>query len=94
MTVAELEYWAEVRQWGAPSRSRLRAMLTRYVIHFPDSDTCLIWARVKDAAHRAGRQIETADAWIAATALTYNIPLVTHNPGDYAGVPGLTLLTG
>jgi len=40
-----------------------------------------------------GRRLETADAWIAATAVLYDAPLVTHNASDYAGVPGLKLLT-
>ena len=30
---------------------------------------------------------------IAATALAMGVPLVTHNPDDYAGVVGLTVLT-
>lgn len=41
----------------------------------------------------SGRPIGPADAWIAATALFLSAPLVTHNPADYGGVPGLTLLT-
>jgi predicted nucleic acid-binding protein len=43
------------------------------------------------AARRNGRRIETADAWIAATALLYDVPLLTHNKADYLGVPGLRL---
>ena len=45
------------------------------------------------AAQAAGRRIETADAWIAATALLYDAPLVTHNVSDYLGVPGLKLIS-
>jgi predicted nucleic acid-binding protein len=45
------------------------------------------------AARRAGRRPETADAWIAATALLYDAPLITHNAGDYLGVPGLRVIT-
>lgn len=41
------------------------------------------------AARKNGRRIETADAWVAATALLYDAPLLTHNKSDYAGVPGL-----
>jgi len=37
--------------------------------------------------------LETADAWIAATALLYDAPLITHDAGDYLGVPGLKLIT-
>jgi predicted nucleic acid-binding protein len=44
------------------------------------------------AARRNGRRIETADAWIAATALLLDAPLLTHNKADYLGVPGLRLI--
>jgi len=30
---------------------------------------------------------------MAATALALDIPLVTHNPGDYAGVDGLKVVS-
>lgn len=45
------------------------------------------------AAQAAGRRIECADAWVAATALLYGVPLVTHNRNDYLGVAGLTLIS-
>ena len=54
---------------------------------------CLKWAEVTVAAQRNGRRIECADAWIAATALLYDLPLITHNRGDYLGVPGLTIIS-
>ena len=56
-------------------------------------DLCRKWAEVTVAAQAAGRRIECADAWIAATALLYAVPLVTHNRSDYLGVPGLTLIS-
>jgi predicted nucleic acid-binding protein len=43
--------------------------------------------RVHDGS--CGRGIETADAWIAATALLYDAPLLTHDKSDYASVPSL-----
>jgi predicted nucleic acid-binding protein len=33
------------------------------------------------------------DAWVAATALAYGLPLVTNNPSDYTGVAGLTVIS-
>jgi hypothetical protein len=38
---------------------------------------------------RQGRRVETADAWIAATALLYDCPLLTHNKPDYLGMAAL-----
>jgi predicted nucleic acid-binding protein len=38
---------------------------------------------------KIGRPISVGDAWIAATALAYNAPLVTHNPDDFLNVPNL-----
>ena len=43
-------------------------------------------------ARSQGRRIEVADAWIAATALLYDAPLVTNNPGDYVGVAAIKIL--
>jgi predicted nucleic acid-binding protein len=51
------------------------------------------WAEVMDSADKAGLPMGVADAWIAATALTLNSPLVTHNAADFRGIPGLTILT-
>jgi predicted nucleic acid-binding protein len=34
-----------------------------------------------------------ADAWIAAVALQYGYDLVTHNPRDFQGIAGLTIIT-
>ena len=33
------------------------------------------------------------DGWIAATAVLYDAPLITHNANDYLGVPGLRVIT-
>lgn len=50
---------------------------------------CTKWAEVMVAAETSGRRIDCADAWIAATALLADVPLVTHNRADYLGVPDL-----
>jgi predicted nucleic acid-binding protein len=54
-------------------------------------DLVLKWAEVMVTARQSGLRIETADAWIAATALLCNAPLLTHNKSDYAGVLDLQL---
>jgi tRNA(fMet)-specific endonuclease VapC len=93
MTAAELDLWALRHRWGEARKARMEQHLRRFVLYPFDRDLCLKWAEVADSARRSGRPIQTADAWIAATALLAGVPLVTHNPGDYSGVSGLTVLS-
>jgi predicted nucleic acid-binding protein len=93
MSVAELDEWAEGRQWGQPRRDRLERDLARFVIHYADRHLCRLWAEVRVGAEKKGRPIDKADACVAATALALGVELVTHNPTDYAGVDGLKILT-
>lgn len=46
---------------------------------------------------RQARKLSLGDALVAATALVFGRELLTHNPKDFAGVPGLVVsdpLTG
>src|SRR5260370_1453362 len=80
---------------GLPRRApeELDAHLASFTVFPYDRDLCRWWAAVSAEARRAGRPIQCADAWIAATALLYGVPLVTHNPNDYAGVSSLVLIS-
>ena len=89
MTEAELEQWALLANWSEKRVVWLRLFLSRFVVVPSSHDLVLKWAEAMVAARKNGRRIETADAWIAATALLYDAPLLTHNKADYLGVPGL-----
>ena len=93
MTVAELERWAIARRWGEKRKRRMEAHLGKFLVQHSNRPLCVKWAEATQGAEAANRPIRAADAWIAATALLHNIPLVTHNAKDYAGVPGLTVIT-
>lgn len=67
------------------------ARLSDYTMIYANEAVCQRWARVR--FERRHQPISVDDAWIAATALAYNIPLVTHNPADFAGIAGLRVLT-
>lgn len=43
-------------------------------------------------ALRRARRIKIPDAVIAATALVYDLTLVTHNTSDFEGIPSLRLI--
>ena len=93
MTVAELDRWALEARWGEARRTRVREYVERFVVFPYDRELCTKWAEVTVAAQSAGRRIECADAWVAATALLSRAPLLTHNRRDYLGVPGLALIS-
>jgi len=93
MTVAELDRWSIQRRWGPARQEQLAAFLEQFVLVLPDRALCRTWADVVDGARRQGRPIATADAWIAATAVALDLPLLTHNTADYAGATALRLLS-
>lgn len=93
ITLAEIEYGMEAKNWGAARRDLMHRFLTRFTLLLPDVETARAWARIKNGCEKKGRPIAFADAWIAAAALQLNVPLVTHNSSDYRAVEKLTILT-
>jgi len=59
---------------------------------FADENTCFHWADIVSDGRSAGRSITTADAWIAATAIQWDLPLVTADYRDFEHVRALTLV--
>jgi tRNA(fMet)-specific endonuclease VapC len=94
ITEAELERWILQAQWGPERIVRFRSYMRRFVSVPSSRDLIVKWAEAMVRARSQGRRIEVADAWIAATALLYDAPLVTNNPGDYVGVAAVKLLPG
>ena len=93
ITLAEIEYGMEVKNWGAGRRDLMRRFLARFTTLLPDAETAQVWARIKSGCEKKGRPITFADAWIAAAALQLNVPLATHNASDFGAVDGLMILT-
>ena len=93
MTLAELERWTLAASWGERKRQHLMKYLSRYTVYPVSALLCRKWAEVVDGARRRGRPIATSDAWIAATATLLDVPLLTHNAGDFESEPGLNLIS-
>lgn len=93
MSVAELDFWANFRNWGSKRRADLAAFLEPYTIINSDRSLCQVWADIRSQVSRDGYHIDSADCWIAATALQYSIPLATHNEGHFIHVNGLKILS-
>jgi len=92
MSRAELLLWPIANDWGSARRSTLDQHLALYLTLYPDERTCAVWSEVVDQCRRAGRSIQTADAWIASAALQWRCPLVTTDFKDFAAVDGLEII--
>jgi predicted nucleic acid-binding protein len=76
VVMGELLYRVEHRQWGPARRARLMEFLQDYVVIQSAPDVIENWARLRVDAGRSGRVVERQDAWIAAVALTLQLPLL------------------
>ncbi len=95
VSIAELFKWTLKRGWGPEKVEQLEAALRRYVVIPYDRDLAWAWARVVAVCEDAGRPIAPSDAWIAATALRHDVPLLTNNLKHYEAAEtfcGLQLL--
>jgi tRNA(fMet)-specific endonuclease VapC len=86
VTVAELYRWAVGKRWGQRRIDALNEEIRRHVVLPFDNDLAWAWARVRSIK---GRPVDSSDAWIAAAAIRYHLPLVTHNRRHFEGIAGL-----
>ena len=56
-----------------------------------DESVASAWARLRVDLRDLGRRMPANDAWIAATAIAHDLPVVTQDD-DYEGVPGLAVV--
>jgi predicted nucleic acid-binding protein len=92
MSLAELRRWALERNWSERRRRELEDYLARYLVIHSEDQICARWAEATKSARLNGLPIAASDAWIAATALFLDVPLVTHNGRHYSGVAGLQVI--
>jgi len=92
ITLGELYRWPLIKGWGEKRHQEYEEALNTYVILWCDDATCRLWAKISTFK---GHPMPVNDSWIAATALCYETPLVTHNIKDFAHLQplGLKLIT-
>lgn len=92
VTPEELYFGAERRNWGARKMAALQALLDECVLLPVSMEIARTSASLRAQRERAGRPLDRADAWIAATALCTRAPLFTHDR-DFEGIEGLQIMT-
>lgn len=86
ITVGELYFGAENRNWGKQKRMQLEATLRNFVVIPYDNEIARCYGRLVSERKKQGMPIAPNDAWIAACAVRHNVPLATHNAKDFAGI--------
>ena len=90
-TLEEVWYGAYQKGWGERKRNELARFLQEYEVVFPNSQLVDICARLRAERKSVGREIQIADAWIAATAILLDCPLASHD-NIFREIPALELV--
>lgn len=90
-TLEELWFGAHKSNWGPPRQAKLAEHLNHYEVVWANDELVRISARLRSERRSAGRQLKSADGWVAATAILLECPLAAHD-GDFADIPGLKLI--
>ena len=90
-TREEVLFGAYLAGWGERRVDALKQQMGQYQVHWPDPELVDLCARLRAERRAAGRAIQLADAWVAATALYLGCPLASHD-GDFENIPGLQLI--
>jgi len=93
MTFAELRRWKLQSNWGNKKSAKFEEFLSDFGIIHSDELLCEVWAEIRFDAHQYGNPIDTADAWVAAVGLYFDIPLVTNNRRHFENVKNLKIIS-
>lgn len=77
---------------SAVPRSRWESLCKPYATLPWSKEVAWQYGEIYRALKARGRLIGSNDLWIAATALTHNLPLVTNDVDEFDRVQGLTVL--
>jgi tRNA(fMet)-specific endonuclease VapC len=93
VTVAEMYRGALKRGWGERRMADLDLHLRQFAVVPYSAKICISYAELSIAAEKKGHPIAFADAFIAASALSLEIPLLTHNRRHFQGIKKLSVIS-
>ena len=93
ITVGELYFGAEKKNWGRRKREQLETTLQKFAVVSYDHEIACSYGRLVAERERKGAPIGPNDAWIAACAIRHHVTLVTHNPKHFENITSLEIIT-
>ena len=91
-TLEELWFGAYRAEWGERRRNELSRYLQQFAVVWPNLEMVEICGRLRCEREVSGTRLQTADAWIAATAILLACPLASQDR-DFSGIPDLEVIT-
>ena len=94
-TLQEAWFGAYSADWGVRRRNDLERHLERFEVVWPNQELVELSADLRSKTRKIGCELKVADAWIAATALMLDCPLISHDRDFSAAhvVTGLAHIT-
>ena len=93
VVLGELEWGAWLSDRMAQSFAAVRDFVAGVQVVELDADVARQYGQLRAHLRSIGQPIGPNDLWIAAHALTLDVPLITHNLAEFERVPGLTVET-
>jgi tRNA(fMet)-specific endonuclease VapC len=92
VSLAELFDWVNGRRDPGPLRASIQRLLANEVSLIPfDADCAEEFGRVRAGLRPRGITVDNMDLLIGATALVYDLTVVTNNIAHFQHIPGLRL---
>jgi tRNA(fMet)-specific endonuclease VapC len=91
VTVGELWTWAKRAKTRPQARNAVAELIELLDVIEIDFQVALRFGELRAQLLDAGKPMPDMDMLIAATALVYDLTLVTHNTNDFQPVAGLSL---
>ena len=91
ITAGELWTWVQRGNASLGAKKTVMEFIDSMDIIDVDLAVALEYGRLRGALLDAGAPMPDIDALLAATALHFNLTLVTHNTADFSAVPNLRL---
>ena len=91
LSVAELYSWVYVKDDPSEREEGLLTMLSDVTVLAVDDDVARKCGQIRASLQKRGIRVPTIDLLIAATAMSYDFTVVTHNQKHFRLVPALRI---